>query len=61
MHLSRTLSIGLAVHTESMAVAYVAKADHADVVSLGTIGTRQCDSDQLLRKMPSKSTHRIFV
>jgi hypothetical protein len=44
-----------------MAVAYVAKADHADVVSLGTIGTRQCDSDQLLRKMPSKSTHRIFV
>jgi len=57
---SRTLSIGLDVHTESIAVAYVAQEPHAEVVSLGTIGTRQCDIDPLLRKMQSKSTHLTF-
>src|SRR5262249_15180144 len=34
---------------------------HAEVVSLGNIGTRPCDIDQLIRKMPSKSKHLIFV
>ena len=58
---SSTLSIGLDVHKESIAVAYVAQEHHAEVVSLGTIGTRQCDIDPLLRKMPSKSKHLIFV
>jgi transposase len=61
MHQSSTLSIGLDVHKESIAVAYVAQEHHAEVVSLGTIGTRQCDIDQLLRKMQSKSKHLIFV
>jgi transposase len=28
---------------------------------LGTIGTRQCDIDQLVRKMQSKAKHLIFV
>ena len=61
MHQSRTLSLGLDVQKESIAVAYVAKEDHAEVVALGNIGTRQCDIDQLIRKMQSKSKHRIFV
>src|SRR5262249_20439058 len=61
MHQSRTLYIGLDVHKESIAVAYVAKEDHAEVISLGNIGTRQCDIDQLIRKMQSKSKHLIFV
>ena len=61
MHPSRTLYIGLDVHKESIAVAYVAQDHHAEVVSLGTIGTRQCDIDQLIRKMQSKSKHLIFV
>jgi transposase len=61
MHQSRTLSIGLDVHKASIAVAYVAQEHHAEVVALGTIGTRQCDIDPLIRKMPSKSQHRIFV
>src|SRR5262245_61430193 len=60
-HQSRTLSTGLDVHQESLAVAYVAQAHPADVVSLGTIGTRQCDIDHLVRKMPSKAPHLIFV
>ena len=61
MHQSRTLSIGLDVHKESIAVAYVAQEHHAEVVFLGSIGTRQCDIDQLIRKMQSKSKHLIFV
>ena len=61
MHQSSTLYIGWDVHKESMAVAYVAKEDHAEVVSLGNIGTRQCDIDQLIRKMQSKSKQLVFV
>jgi transposase len=48
-------------HKESIAVAYIAKDHHAAVVSLGNIGTRQGNLDQLLRKMQSKSKHLIFV
>ena len=40
-----TLFIGLDVHKEMIAVAYVAAEREAEVVSLGTIGTRQCDID----------------
>ena len=60
-HQARTLSIGLDVHQESLAVAYVAQEHHAEVVSLGNIGTRQCDIDQLIRKMQSESKQVIFV
>jgi transposase len=58
---SRTLSIGMDVHKDSITVAYVAPEHHAEVVSLGTIGTRQCDIDHLIRKMQSKSTPLLFV
>jgi hypothetical protein len=58
---SRTRFIGMDVHKETMAVAYVAQDHGSEVVYLGTIGTRQCDIDQLLRKMQSKATHLIFV
>jgi transposase len=61
MRQSSTLDIGLEVHKDAIAVAYVAQEHHAEVVSLGTIGTRQCDIDQLIRKMPSTSKHLIFV
>jgi len=61
MHQSRTLSIGMDVHKESIAGAYVAKADHAEVISLGNIGTRHGDIDPLLRKMPSQSTPLVVV
>ena len=61
MSQSRTLFIGMDVHKDSIAVAYVAQEHGAEVASLGTIGTRQCDIDQLIRKMPSQATHLIFV
>ena len=47
MHQSSTLYVGMDVHKESIAVAYVAQEHGAEVVSLGTIGTRQCDIDKL--------------
>ncbi len=47
--------IGLAGHKESIAVAYVAEEREAEVVFLGTVGTRQCELDKLLRKLQAKS------
>ena len=61
MSQSRTLFIGMDVHKETIAVAYGAQDHGAEVTSLGTIGTRQCDIDQLIRKMQSKAQHLIFV
>jgi transposase len=61
MQQSSTLYVGLDVHKDSIAVAYVAKEHHAEVVSLGNIGTRQCDIDKLVRRLQSKSKHLVFV
>ena len=58
---SSTLFLGMDVHKDAMAVASVAQEPHAEVLSLGAIGTRQCDIDQLIRQMPSKSTQLVFV
>jgi len=58
---SSTLYVGLDVHKESIAVAYGAKDHDAEVIYLGTIGTRQCDIDHLSRTMPSKATQLVFV
>jgi hypothetical protein len=46
-----TLFIGLDVHKETIAVAYVAEEREAEIVSLGTIGTRQGDIDKLIRQL----------
>ena len=58
---SSTLYVGLDVHKESIAVAYVAQEHGAEVISLGTVGTRQCDIDKLLRHLQSKSPQLVFV
>ena len=58
---SKTLYVGLDVHKDSIAVAYVAKEHDAEVIYLGTIGTRRADIDQLIRKMQSKAKHLVFV
>jgi transposase len=58
---SSTLYIGLDVHKDSIAVAYVAKEHGAEVVYLGTIGTRHGDLDKLIRNMQSKAKQLIFV
>src|SRR6266536_1651743 len=51
---SKTVYVGLDVHTESIAVAYAPDERGTEVVSLGTIGPRQCDIDKLIRKLQGK-------
>ena len=58
---STMLYVGLDVHKESIAVAYAPDVHGAEVVSLGNIGTRQCDIDKLTRKLTSKSPQLFFV
>jgi transposase len=61
MSQSTTLFVGMDVHKETIAVAYVAQEHGAEVTYLGTIGTRQCAIDQLIRKRQSKAQHLIFL
>jgi transposase len=61
MSQSSTLYIGMDVHKDSIAVAYVAQEHGAEVTYLGAIGTRHCDIDHLIRKMQSKANYLIFV
>jgi transposase len=61
MHQSSTLYVGMDVHKDSIAVAYVAQDHGAEVISLGSIGTRQADIDHLTRKLQSKAKHLVFV
>jgi transposase len=58
---SSTLFIGMDVHKEALAGAYVAQDHGAEVTYLGSLGTRQCDIDPLVRKMPSKAKQLRFV
>ncbi len=58
---SKTLYVGLDVHKDSIAVAYALEERTAEVVSLGVIGTRQCDIDKLTRRLESKGASLVFV
>ncbi|MGH8646833.1 MAG: IS110 family transposase [Gammaproteobacteria bacterium] len=61
MNHSNTLFVGLDVHKDSIAVAYAAEDRNSEVICLGTIGTRQCAIDKLIRKLQSKSNRVVFV
>jgi hypothetical protein len=61
MHQSSTLDVGMDVHKESIAGASVANDHDAEVVSLGTFGTRPCDIDTLMRKLQAKAQHLVLV
>jgi transposase len=58
---TKTLYVGLDVHKESIAVAYAPEERGAEVVSLGSIGTRQCDIDKLIRQLQAKGAQLVFV
>src|SRR6266511_4660118 len=57
-----TLFVGLDVHKETIAVAYVSEDREAEVVFLGTSGTRPCDIDKLIRKLQAKgkTLHLVY-
>ena len=61
MQQSSPLYVGMDGHKESIAVAYVAQEYGAEVISLGTVGTRQCDIAKLIRHLQSKSPQLVFV
>ncbi len=58
---SKTLFVGLDVHKDTIAVAYAPEDRGAEVVSLGMIGTRQCDVDKLIRRLESKGAALVFA
>jgi transposase len=58
---SSTLYVGLDVHKDSIAVAYAPELRDAEVISLGNIGTRQCDIDKLIRRLRSKASRLLFA
>jgi hypothetical protein len=51
----------LAVHKETLAVAYVGEEREAAVISLGTIGPRQGDIDKLICTLQGKGKPLHFV
>jgi transposase len=61
IHQSNTLYVGMEVHKEASAVAYVATAPDTEVISLGTFGPRQCDMDTLRRQLQAKAQHLVLV
>ncbi len=61
MSQSRTLSIGMDVHKDAIAVADLAQDHSSEVTSLGTMGTRQCDLDHRTRTLQSKAKQLVFV
>lgn len=56
-----TLFVGLDVHKDSIAVAYVPKDRAAEVTFLGPIGTRHADIDKLIRRLHSKASRLLFA
>jgi len=58
---SRTLYGGLDGHKDSIAVSSVARDHGAEVISLGPIGTRHADIDQLTRKLHATAKRLVFV
>jgi transposase len=61
MRPSRTRYGGLDVHPDAIAVADVATEPAAEVLDRGTIGPRQADIEQLVRKLQANATHLVCV
>jgi transposase len=53
--------MGMDVHQDAIAVAYVAHDHGAEVTDLGAFGTRHCAMDHLIRKRPSNAQQLICV
>ena len=55
------LFVGLDVHKDSITVAYAPEQRGAEIISLGSIGTRQCNIDKLLKKLLSHRRNLVFA
>ena len=55
------LFIGLDVHKDSIAVAYAPEQRGAEIISLGSFGTRHCDIDKILKKLHAHSFNLVFT
>lgn len=60
-HSSTELFVGLDVHKESISIAYASSAPGSDVVSVGKIGTRQCDIDKAFKGLRGKASQLRVV
>ena len=56
-----TIYVGLDVHKDTIAVAYAPEDRGAEVISLGTIGPRQCDIHELIRQLQAKRATLVFT
>jgi len=56
-----TLFVGLDVHKDSISVAHVLDDRSTEVTYVGSIGTRQCDLDKLVRRLQSKASRLVFA
>lgn len=61
MNHSTTLFVGLDVHKEHIAVAYVSDEPQAETTYVGPIGPRTADIDKLIRRLRSKASQIIFT
>jgi transposase len=58
---STTLSVGMDVHQEAIAVADVARDHDAQVIDLGATGTRHADLAQRIRPLHAQANHLVLV
>jgi transposase len=56
-----TVFVGLDVHKDSISVAYASSASCEEPVFVGSIGTRQCDIDKMVRRLQSKASQLVFA
>ena len=55
------LFVGLDVHKDSIAVAYAPQGRGAEIISIGSFGTRQCDINKFLKKLLAHSRNIVFA
>jgi len=55
------LFVGLDVHKDSIAVAYAPQVRGAEIISIGSFGTRQCDINKFLKKLLAHSRNIVFA
>ena len=61
MSQSTPLFVGLDVHNDSIAVAHAQGQSADPPVYVGTIGTRQADLSQLIRRLQAKTPTLVFA